>query len=134
MPSPPSSPSSEESQLTGQSPSLTSSEAPATARTILPGPSPSGIIYSAADLSTIEDLAGIFMKISEIAVILDVPAEALRDDISSRFSPASRAYLRGKISAKARLRRSEMELAAIGSPIAVENSLQSLAEMLDDEL
>ena len=74
------------------------------------------------------------MKISEIAVILDVPPESLRDDIASRYSPASRAYLRGKVSAKVRLRRSEMELAAIGSPIAVENSLQSLSEMLDDEL
>lgn len=135
MPLNPSSLNSTESLPTDLSHSTTSSVPTPAPTNPDPGkPSPSGIIYSQADLDTIEDLAAIFMKISEIAVILDVPPEALRDDIASRYSPASRAYLRGKITAKIKIRRSEMDLAGIGSPIAVENILQAHSEMLDDEL
>ena len=74
------------------------------------------------------------MTVTEIAAILDIPPETLREDIASRHSPASRAYLRGKTTAKVSLRRQEMQLAAVGSPMAVENSRQALFEMEDDEV
>lgn len=89
--------------------------------------------YSEEELKQIEDLSSIFMKISDIAVILDIPADVLREDISNRQNPAYKAYNRGKITAKVKLRRQEMEFAAVGSPLAMENTINALTEMEDDE-
>lgn len=89
--------------------------------------------YSDSDLARIEDLASIFIKISDIAVILDVPPEELRDDIASRSSPAYRAYRRGKVRSIIELRRQEMEFARAGSPLAAESTARALLDMEDDE-
>lgn len=89
--------------------------------------------YSETQLNTIEEMAGCFMRISDIAVMLDVPADVLRSDIADRSSEAARAYRRGKVSSKLELMRNERKLAQLSSPLAIENSHRYLLDMEDDE-
>lgn len=89
--------------------------------------------YSEEELKQIEDLASAFVRISDIAIVLDIPAEVLREDIADRSSQAYRYYRRGKILSKITLQRQEMEFARTGSPLAVENTTRALAQMEDDE-
>lgn len=83
--------------------------------------------------SRIEDLASIFMPISDIAVILELDPAELRDAIAASESPESRAYARGKAKAKAKIRAQEMELAQLGSPLGVQNVRDNLIDMEADE-
>ena len=52
--------------------------------------------YSNEELTQIEKFASIYLKISDMAVILDIPADVLREDIADRTSEVSKAYRRGK--------------------------------------
>ncbi len=89
--------------------------------------------YTPEILSQIEKFASIYLKISDMAVILDIPADRLRSDISQRDTDVSRAYYRGKAASKVKLLHQEMLLAQVGSPMAIENSHRNLLDMEDDE-
>ena len=89
--------------------------------------------YSEKELTQIEKLATIFMKISDIAAILDVPADVLRSDIQDRTTKVSKVYRRGKAASKIKLHSQEMMLAQVGSPLAIENAHRNLLDMEDDE-
>ena len=89
--------------------------------------------YSQDVLQQIEKLASIYLKISDMAVILDIPAEVLRDDIADRTSDVSKAYRRGKAASKVKLHSQNMMLAQVGSPLAIENAHRNLMDMEDDE-
>ena len=89
--------------------------------------------YSDNQLQQIEQHASIYLKISEIAVLIDVDECELRSDIQDRSTEVSRRYRRGKTSARARLLEQEMKLAQIGSPLALENARNNLIDMEDDE-
>lgn len=89
--------------------------------------------YSEETLKKIEQWAEIYLSISDMAVLLDIPAETLREDIRNRFSNASKAYNRGKVASKLKLYEQEMKLASIGSPLALDNTRNHLLEMEDDE-
>ena len=89
--------------------------------------------YSEKDLQKIKEYAAIYLKISDIAVILDIPADILRQDIADRSTPASKAYRLGKAESKIKLHSQEMTLAQIGSPLAIENAHRNLLDMEDDE-
>lgn len=91
------------------------------------------MIYSEEILKKIEDYASIYLKISDIAVILDIPADILRSDIAVRSSEVSKAYRRGKAMSKINIHRQEMALAQVGSPLALENAHRNLLDMEDDE-
>lgn len=91
------------------------------------------MIYSEEILKKIEDYASIYLKISDIAVILDIPADILRSDIAVRSSAVSKAYRRGKAMSKINIHRQEMALAQVGSPLALENAHRNLLDMEDDE-
>ena len=78
--------------------------------------------YSGSDLQQIEKFASIYLKISDMAVILDIPADVLRSDIANRNSEVSKAYRRGKAASKVKLHSQEMMLAQVGSPLAIENA------------
>lgn len=84
-------------------------------------------------MQQIEDYASIYMKISDIAVILGVPAEELREDIADASTEVGGRYRRGKAASKVKLRRQEMQLAQVGSPLALENVRMNLLDMEDDE-
>ncbi|MBQ8712971.1 MAG: hypothetical protein IJ551_09190 [Prevotella sp.] len=89
--------------------------------------------YSEDTLSQIESYASIYLKISDMAVILDVPAEQLREDIADRTTEVSKRYHRGKAASKVKLLHQEMQLAYVGSPLALENAQRNLMDMEDDE-
>ena len=89
--------------------------------------------YSETDLQQIEKFASIYLKISDMAVILDIPADVLRSDIADRSTDVSKAYRRGKAASKVKLHTQEMMLAQVGSPLAIENAHRNLLDMEDDE-
>lgn len=89
--------------------------------------------YSQDELTQIEKFASIYLKISDMAIILDIPADILREDIADRSSAVSKAYRKGKIASKVKLLAQEMQLAQIGSPLAIENTHKNLLDMEDDE-
>lgn len=89
--------------------------------------------YSEEILAQIEQYSSIYLKISDMAVILDVPAEQLREDIADRSTEVSKRYHRGKATSKVKLLHQEMQLAYVGSPLALENAQKNLMDMEDDE-
>ena len=89
--------------------------------------------YSTNVLTQIEIFASIYLKISDMAVILVIPADVFRDDIADRTSEVSKAYRRGKAASKVKLHSQEMMLAQVGSPLAIENAHRNLLDMEDDE-
>ena len=84
-------------------------------------------------LTQIEQYASIYLKISDMAVILDIPAEQLRSAIADRTTEISKRYHRGKATSKIKLLHQEMQLAYIGSPLALDNASRNLMDMEDDE-
>ena len=72
--------------------------------------------YSEKELQQIEKFASIYLKISDIAVILDIPADVLREDIADRTSEVSKAYRRGKAGSKVKLHSQEMMLVFLRKP------------------
>ena len=91
------------------------------------------ITYSEEILVQIEQYASIYLKISDMAVILDIPAEQLREDIADRSTEVSKRYHKGKAASKVKLLHQEMQLAYVGSPLALENAQKNLMDMEDDE-
>ena len=89
--------------------------------------------YSSEEIAQIEKFASIYLKMSDIAVIIDIPADVLRNDIADRTTEVSKAYRRGKASSKIKLHSQEMMLAQVGSPLAIENAHRNLLDMEDDE-
>ena len=78
-------------------------------------------------------MASMYMTITEIASILLIPREQLHSDIMIAESPANKAYFSGKNATKLLLRKQEIELAKVGSPLALENCRAALLDMEDDE-
>lgn len=89
--------------------------------------------YSKQQLEKIEKYASIYLKISDMATILDIPADVLRVEIADRSTDVSKAYFRGKAESKIKIHEQEMILAKVGSPLALENAHRSLLDMEDDE-
>ena len=89
--------------------------------------------YSETELKQIEQFASIYLKISDMAVILGIPVEVLREDIANNSSEVSLCYRRGKAASKVKLLHQEMMLAQVGSPLAIENVHRNLLDMEDDE-
>lgn len=89
--------------------------------------------YSEENLTMIEKMASLYMSVSDIATIIDVPPETLRRDLSCKGSDVEKAYTRGKVASKLELRKQEMALARVGSPLALENCRKAYLDMEDDE-
>ena len=89
--------------------------------------------YTDKQLEDIKKMASVYMTITEMASIMNLNKEELRSDILMDGSPANRAYYSGKNSTKLLLRKQEMELAKVGSPLALENCRAALLDMEDDE-
>ena len=89
--------------------------------------------YTEEMLEQIEKYASIYLPISDMAVILDIHPEMLRMDINNRTTEVSKRYHRGKAASKVKLHLQEMQLAYVGSPLALENAKKNLMDMEDDE-
>ncbi len=89
--------------------------------------------FTKEQLENIEKWAAIYMPISDIAILLSIPADMLRDEIRNKNTEVSIAYHRGKASSRLKLHHQEMLLAQVGSPLAIENAHRNLLDMEDDE-
>ena len=89
--------------------------------------------YSEDILTKIEQYASIYLKISDMAVILGISPTTLRSDIADRTTEVSKRYHRGKAASRVKLLHQEMQLAYVGSPLALENTRNNLLDMEDDE-
>lgn len=81
----------------------------------------------------IEQYVSIYLKISDMAVILGISATQLREDIADKSTEVSRRYHRGKAASRVELLHQEMQQAYVGSPLALENTRNNLLDMEDDE-
>ena len=89
--------------------------------------------FNKEQLEQVEKYASIYLPISDIALLMGVPADMLRDEIRNRNTEVSRAYHMGKASSRVKLHNQEMLLAQVGSPLAIENARRNLLDMEDDE-
>lgn len=81
----------------------------------------------------IEQYVSIYLKISDMAVILGISATQLREDIADKSTEVSRRYHRGKAASRVKLLHQEMQLAYVGSSLALENTRNNLLDMEDVE-
>lgn len=81
----------------------------------------------------IEQYVSIYLKFSDMAVMLGISATQLREDIADKSTEVSRRYHRGKAASRVKLLHQEMQLAYVGSPLALENTRNNLLDMEDDE-
>lgn len=81
----------------------------------------------------IEQYVSIYLKISDMAVMLGISATQLREDIADKSTEVSRRYHRGKAASRVKLLHQEMQLAYVGSSLALENTRNNLLDMEDDE-
>ena len=89
--------------------------------------------YTPEQLLQIEYYASIYLRVTDIAVILEIKPEELRHDINDQNCPAYFAYRKGKAQSKVQLHAQEMTLAKVGSPLALQNARNNLMDMEDDE-
>ncbi len=89
--------------------------------------------FTEEELKQIEQMASLYMSISDIATILGVWPEELRRQIKIKGNLVSIAYNKGKTMRKLELRKQEIQLAQVGSPLALENARQALIDMEEDE-
>lgn len=89
--------------------------------------------YTKEQLDNIEKCATVYLPITDIALIIEVDPNELRADIASEGSEARRKYLRGKAISKLQLHQQEMQLAKVGSPLALQTANNNLMDMEDDE-
>ena len=71
-------------------------------------------------IDKIGEMASLLMSITDIAAILEWDEMELRDEIADKTSAVSKAYRKGKAQTIYDLRKNEIALAKIGSPMAVE--------------
>ncbi len=81
----------------------------------------------------IMDLAGDLTPITEIAALIGYDEDKLRLALTDKRSPLRKVYLKAKAETAHRLRRRELELADVGSPLAVQLAHNYLRNMAADE-
>lgn len=89
--------------------------------------------FSQDQIEKIEQLAAIFLPISDIATLIGVEPFCLKAEIRDYDSPVRAAYLKAKATAKAKMLAQEMRLAQLGSPLGLESTRDALMKMELDE-
>ncbi len=77
-------------------------------------------MYSEDQLNKIKEYAGYLMKVDQIALLLDIDLQKFKQDIRNQSSPAYKAYHLGKAETILEIRKQEIQLAKLGSPMAVD--------------
>lgn len=72
------------------------------------------------ELSLIEEYAGLFLTIGEIAIMLEKDVPKLIAASKNKTNPVYMAYMKGKIKMKVDIRRKVIKMAIHGSPKAEE--------------
>jgi IS30 family transposase len=89
--------------------------------------------FTEQELEQIEQLASLYLSVTDIATVMGVRPEELRKQIRIKDDPVAIAYQKGKTMRKVQLRKQEIQLAQVGSPLALENARLALIDMEDDE-
>ncbi len=89
--------------------------------------------YNDETVSRIEELAALLTPVRDIAAIMELDEDMLRLELATKGSPVRAAYLRAKARTALEMRRQELELARIGSPLAVQLTASYLSDMTSDE-
>ena len=89
--------------------------------------------YTDEQLAGIEEYAAALTPIKDMAALLGVNANELRQDIADIQNPVSMVYRKAKAETKLLLRKQEIELAKVGSPLAVQLTSSYMLSMEDDE-
>jgi phage antirepressor YoqD-like protein len=84
-------------------------------------------------IEKIEEMASLLMSITDIAALLEVDECELREAINDSGTGISKAYKKGKAQTIYELRKNEVALAKIGSPMAVELAERYRIEQTNDE-
>jgi hypothetical protein len=70
------------------------------------------------EITQIEEYAGLFLTVDEIALLMNIDASEFRRDIRHGKSDRAKAYLRGKLKSIVEIRRQTVMFAKKGSPAA----------------
>lgn len=89
--------------------------------------------YSPEMIKQVAELASNLTPISDIAVLLELDIYELRAAIHDRDSPVSRAYHRAKAETLLAIRKNELQLASMGSLLAVQLAGGYAVSMSSDE-
>lgn len=81
----------------------------------------------------IEEYASMFFTIKEIALLINCSEIELRNQISNVNHDFHQAYNRGKMKTTLMVRKQEIELARLGSPVAIELMQKYMSSQIIDE-
>jgi hypothetical protein len=95
---------------------------------------PSTGVYTPEELDKVEEMAGLLMKPSDIAILLGVNSDLLLYDLGNRRTEVSYRYFYAKAQATLLRHEKEVELAKAGSALAVENLKAYEAIMSGEEM
>lgn len=88
---------------------------------------------SESQLNQLEEYASKFLNITEISILLDVDPDQLRESISIRGTSEFKRYNTGKLNKILELREQEIELAKLGSTVAIELVSKYMINQKNDE-
>ena len=89
--------------------------------------------FDGETVARIVELARDLTPITEIAAPIDYDEDKLRLALTDKRSPLRKVYLKAKAETAHRLRKRELELADVGSPLAVQLTHNYLRDMAADE-
>lgn len=89
--------------------------------------------YSPEQLKTIKELASQLMRPEHIALLIEVDQDEFRRNIKHKGSVVYLAYETGKAETILELRKQELKLAKLGSPLAVEMVQKFLIDQEQNE-
>ena len=89
--------------------------------------------YSDEFIHNVQELAEALTPVSDIAALLDVDESMLREELCNKLSPLRKAYDKGKATTALALRKQGLELAKVGSPLAVQLTASYVKDMTIDE-
>ena len=84
--------------------------------------------YNEEQIKQIREYASLLMTIQDIATMLDLDIDIFRSDIADISSPVAVGYRKGKIGTTMELRKQEIEMAKLGSALAVELTQKYILE------
>ena len=84
-------------------------------------------------INEISELAGNLTSLDDIAVLLDIDIDDLRLELANPSSPVRKAYMKARAATALVLRKQEIELAKVGSPLAVQLTNAYLRDMISNE-
>lgn len=89
--------------------------------------------FTESELLLLQDYASKFLTISEIAILLNVDGHELRDEITTQGTQEYLNYHAGKLKRILELRSQEIELAKLGSTVAIELVSRYIENQKHDE-